>query len=97
MPFCAEWMVVRGPDSKRDGRALSALLGDLPEILCYLGSGIVLTTDNEAKEAAEGGVGLDAQGSLSEWQGDFRAQRAVVGQKIQPGMSQYREQFGFQA
>ena len=96
-PLRAQWKIVQRPDSERDRRALSALLGYLPEILCYLGSGIVLTTDDEAKETAEGGAGLDAQGSLSEWHSDFRAQRAVVGQKIQPGMSQHREQFRFQA
>jgi hypothetical protein len=32
MPLYGEWMVVYGPDSKRDGRALSALLGDPPEV-----------------------------------------------------------------
>jgi hypothetical protein len=36
-PLRAQWKIVQRPDSKRDRRALSALLGDLPEILCELG------------------------------------------------------------
>jgi len=87
MPLCAEWMVVQGPDSKRDSRALSALLGDPPEVSRYLRSDSVVTADDGAKESAEAGVGFDAQGSLSERRGDFGAQGSVVGQKIYPSVS----------
>jgi hypothetical protein len=52
MPLCGEWMVVHGPDSKRDGRALSALLGDPPEVSRYLRSDSVVTADDGAKESA---------------------------------------------
>jgi len=86
MPFCAEWMVVRGPDSKRDGRALSALLSDPPEVSRYLRSSSVVTADDGAKESAEAGVAFDAQRSLSERRSDFGAQGSVVGQKIYPGV-----------
>jgi hypothetical protein len=87
VPLCARWTIVQGPDSKRYGRALSATLGDPSEVFRYLGSGIVSTADDGAKETVEAGVGFDAQGSLSEWQGSFGAQGPVVGQKIHPGMS----------
>ena len=87
MPLRARWTIVQRPDSKRDGRALSAPLGDPSEVFRYLGSGIVFTADDGAKETAEAGVGFDAPGSLSERQGGFRAQGPVVGQKIHPGMS----------
>jgi hypothetical protein len=87
VPLCARWTIVQGPDSKRDGRALSAPLGDPSEVFGYLGSGIVSTADNGTKETAETGVGFDAQGSLSERQGSFGAQGSVVGQKIHPGTS----------
>ena len=97
VPLCARWTIVQGPDSKRDGRALSAPLGHPSEVFRYLGSGIGSTADDGAKETAEVGVGFDTQGSLSERQGSFGAQGSVVGQKIHPGMSQYREQFRFQA
>jgi len=79
-------MVVHGPDSKRDGRALSALLGDLPEVSRYLRSDSVVTADDGAKESAEAGVAFDAQRSLSERRSDFGAQGFVVGQKIYPGV-----------
>ncbi len=87
VPLRARWKIVQGPDSKRDGRALSAPLGDPSEVFRYLGNGIVVTADDGAKETAEVGVGFDAQGSLSERQGSFRAQGAVVSQKIHSGMS----------
>lgn len=86
MPLCAEWMVVHGPDSKRDGRALSAPLGDPSEVFRYLGNGIVVTADDGAKESAEARVAFDAQRSLSERRSDFGAQGSVVGQKIYPGV-----------
>ena len=86
MPLCAEWMVVQDPDSKHDGRALSALLSDPPEVSRYLRSSSVVTADDGAKESAEPGFGVDAQGSLSERRGDFGAQGSIVGQKIYPGV-----------
>ena len=86
MPLCAEWMVVQDPDSKHDGRALSALLSDPPEVSRYLRSSSVVTADDGAKESAEPGFGVDAQGSLSERRGDFGAQGSVVGQKIYSGV-----------
>ena len=86
MPLYGEWMVVYGPDSKRDGRALSALLGDPPEVSRYLRRDSVVTANDGAKESAEAGVAFDAQRSLSERRGDFGAQGSVVGQKIYPGV-----------
>jgi hypothetical protein len=79
-------MVVQGPDSKREGRALSALLGDPPEVSRYLRSDSVVTADDGAKESAEAGVAFDAQRSLSERRSDFGAQGSVVGQKICPSV-----------
>ena len=70
MPLYGEWMVVYRPDSKRDGRALSALLGDPPEVSRYLRSDSVVTADDGAKERAEAGVAFDAQRSLIERRGD---------------------------
>jgi len=79
-------MVVQDPDSTHDGRALSELLSDPPEVSRYLRSSSVVTADDGAKESAEPGFGVDAQGSLSERRGDFGAQGSVVGQKIYPGV-----------
>ena len=61
IPLRARWKIVQGSDSKRDGRALSAPLGDPSEVFRYLGSGIVVTADDGAEETAEVGVGFDAQ------------------------------------
>jgi hypothetical protein len=65
---------------------LSAPLGGVPEVFRNLRNGIVTAAHDATKETAEGGVGLDAPYSFRERQRDFRAQCAVVGQKIQPGM-----------
>lgn len=87
-------MRCRGPCSERGTysedkvrAALGAVLGNPSEIFHYLGNSIVVTADNEEEETAEVGIGLDAAGSFSERRGGFRAQRAVVGQKIHVGMS----------
>jgi hypothetical protein len=86
-PSGTQWKIVQRPDSKRNGRALSAPLGNLPEVLRYIGNGIVLAADDEAEDTSEGWVRLDARGSLTERRGDFTAQCAVIGQKIHPGMA----------
>jgi hypothetical protein len=79
-------VVVQGPDSKRDAQALSAPLGNPPEVSGCLRSGVVVTADDEAEESAKAGLSLDTQGSLSEGHGDFRTQGSVVGQNIHPGV-----------
>jgi len=86
MTLGAEWMVVQGPDSMHDGRALSALPGDPPEVSRYLRSDSVVTADDAAKENAEARLAFDAQRSLSERRSDFGAQGSVVGQKIYPSV-----------
>ena len=48
-------MVVQGPDSKRDGRALSALLRDPPEVSRYLRSDSVVTADDGERRARRRG------------------------------------------
>ena len=90
-------MLVHGPDSEGDSRALGALLNDLSEVFKYVRNGIVFAADDRAEQTAEVRVAFDAQGSLSERRGGFRAGSAVVNQRIYPGMSEHREQFRFQA
>jgi hypothetical protein len=70
MPLYDEWMVIHGPDSKRDGRALSALLGDRPEFPVTSEATPSSQPTTEGKESAEAGVAFDAQRSLSERRGD---------------------------
>jgi hypothetical protein len=72
-------------------------MGSMPEIPRNRKSGIVSATDDTAKETTECRVGFDAASSFRERRGNFRAQGAVVGEKIHPGLPQYREQFRFQA
>jgi hypothetical protein len=80
-------VLVHGPDSEGDSRALGALLSDLSEVFKHVGNGIVVAADDRAEQIAEVGVAFDAQGSLSEGRGDFRAGSAVVNQRIYPGTS----------
>jgi hypothetical protein len=69
----------------------------MPEVPCNRKSGIVSATDDTAKETTQWRVGFDAPSSFRERPGDFRAQGAVVAEKIHPGVPQYREQCRFQA
>ena len=86
MPLYDEWMVIHGPDSKRDGRALSALLGDRPEVSRYLRSDSVITADDGGERERGGRGRLRCAAQPQREARRFGAQGSVVGQKIYPGV-----------
>jgi hypothetical protein len=88
---------LQSPDPERDtGQAIGAPLGGPLEAFRGARADIVLQADR-TEDGTKAGISVDATGGLDEWPNSLRARGTVVGQKVQPEMPQYREQFRFHA
>jgi hypothetical protein len=88
---------LQSPNPERDtGQAIGAPLRGPPKAFRDARADIVLQADR-TEDGTKAGISFDATGSLGEWPHSLRARSTVVGQKVQPEMPQYREQFTFHA